>query len=154
GAEQSLYVGRVEDLERFLEQLHDLDAQDVEVAEREPLQIVAQVEAGAPDDRDRAETRIVSTLAYHVGNPLVAPEQRHLVNEMGEGFGEGGLGAGADRPWAPAVVKDPPISSQAVSMRVAQDFAAIELIQCKGALAARQPHRAGSEQLLQLLHDA
>ena len=51
-----LDVVGVEDPERLVEQLHHLDPQHVEVAERGELEVVAQVQAGPADDGDRCRS--------------------------------------------------------------------------------------------------
>src|SRR5260370_42150775 len=65
GAEQTFDIVGVENFERLLEQLHYFHAQHVQMAERQPLEIVAQVEAAAPHDAVGADARIVSALPSH-----------------------------------------------------------------------------------------
>jgi SH3-like domain-containing protein len=68
------YIVGVEDGEGFFEQLQDFDAQYVQMAEGEPLEVVAQVEAGSADDGDGAEAGVVGAFADDVRDALVAPE--------------------------------------------------------------------------------
>ena len=53
-----------------------------------------------------------------------------------------------------AVAERAAVGRTAVTPRVPQHLAAVELVQRVGARARRQPHRAGPEQFLQLAHDA
>src|SRR5438128_9292730 len=76
------------------------------------------------------------------------------MNEMGEELVEIGVGPRPSRHRYAAIVEDPAIGGEPVTLRVAQDLAPVELVEGKGALTARQPHRAGTKQLLQLLNDA
>src|ERR1700727_2320223 len=55
GPEQVLDVGRVENLERFFQQLHYFHPQYIQVAEGQPLEVIAQIQAGAAHNGDRAE---------------------------------------------------------------------------------------------------
>src|SRR5215831_7576016 len=117
----------------------------------QPLQVVAQVQSGAAHDGNRAEAGIEGTLADDVRNALVAPEQRDLVNEVSEQLVEVRIGPGTSRAGSRSVTEDAAIGIDAVAHRIAQDFAAVELIQSERSGAAGEPDRAGAEQLLQFL---
>src|SRR5581483_12058610 len=99
------------------------------MAERQPLQVVAQIEAGTPNDSDRAEAGIVSALANDVGNPLIAPEENDLVNEVSEEFVEIRIRTRTGRYLAAAITKHAAINSEAVLHCVAQHFPSIELVE-------------------------
>src|SRR5580698_5167729 len=118
------------------------------MAERQPLEVVAQVEPGAPHDGDRAEARIVSAFADHVRNALVSPEQSDLVNEMGEELVIVGVCAGTGRNRCTAVSEDSLVGREAIVLGIPQHIAAIELIQRKRTLTRRQAYGASLEQLL------
>ena len=56
------------------------------VEEVDPLERRVQLRALRlrTDDGDRPEARVVAPLPNHVGNPLVTPEQRYLIDKMTE----------------------------------------------------------------------
>src|SRR5262245_57561749 len=110
------------------------------MAERKPLQIVAQIEPGAADDGDRAKAWIIGALANDIRNALVAPEQRDLMDEMGKQLVEIGVWPGARRHRYSAVIENPTIGRQPVALRVAQHLAPVELIERKCSFSAREPH--------------
>ena len=64
-SEQPFDIVGVENLKRLFEQLHDFHTQHVQVAERQPLKVVAQVEPGTPHYCNGPEARIVGTFADH-----------------------------------------------------------------------------------------
>ena len=145
GAKQSLHVVGVQDAEGFFQQLHHLDPQNIYVAERQPFQVVAQVQPSAADDGDRPEARVIGTLPDHVGDPFVTPEQRHLMHEMAEQAVEVGVRTAADWNRRGAIIEQAPVGREAVALCIAQHLTPIELVQCERALTAGEPHRAGPE---------
>ena len=76
----------------LIEDMLDGEGYDV-VSYRDSQTALHQIKARAPDDGDGPEARIISALADDVGNPLVAPEQGDLMNEMSEEFVEIGVGS-------------------------------------------------------------
>src|SRR5690348_13452483 len=120
---------RPEDRETLIQELHDLDPQHVEVAERGELEVVAEVEPGPADDGDRAEAGVDRTLAYHVADPLVPPEQGDLVVEVPEQHVEVRVRAALPGAEPSAVAEHPAIGGDAVVLRVAQHVPAVELVE-------------------------
>src|SRR5580700_4122158 len=122
------------------------------MAERQPLQVVAQVQTGAPHDGDGSEAGIISAFTDHIGNSLVPPKERHLMNEMGVKFVEVRVSPGAGGNRAFAVIEDALVRGQAFALRIAQHLTAIELVESVSARPSREPHGAGAEKLLQFLY--
>ena len=98
------------------------------MAERGELEVVPEVEAGSPDHCDRAEARIQRALADDVGDPLVAPEQRDLVDEMPEQHVEVGVRTALRRAEPATVTQHSPVRVDAVLAGVAEHITAVELI--------------------------
>src|SRR5215467_6132054 len=118
------------------------------------FQVVPQVEPGTAHHRDRAEAWVKGTLADDVADPLVAPEQRYLVDEMGEQHVEVGVWPALPGTEPSAVAQYPPVCGNPVVLGVSQHVTAIELVEPVGVVAAGKADRACLEQLLQLLNDA
>src|SRR5205823_972835 len=64
------------------------------------------------------------------------------------------VGARARGHRGAAVAERAPVRRVPVLARVAENLTAVELVEPEGALARGEPHRAGAEQLLELLHHA
>src|SRR6266511_3603036 len=98
------------------------------MTERGELEVVPQIQSGAPDDGDGAEARIVSALADHVRDALVAPEESHLIDEVREEIMEIGVGSRAGGHGAAAVTEHAAVGRQPIAVRIAQHFTPVELI--------------------------
>src|SRR6185503_13502822 len=151
-AEESLDVVGIQDAESLIKELHHFNPQDVEIAVRSKLQIVAQIESRAPHGCDRAERRIVGTFANDLGHTLVAPVDRYLPDEERKQFMKARVGPCARRRRSDAVTKRAAIRSQTIAAREAQHLPAIKLVETVGTWTRRKPHGAGAEQLLQFAH--
>src|SRR4029077_8594341 len=126
-AEEVLYILRAQDLEGFLQELHDLHTHDIEMAEGGELQVVPQIQPGTAHDGDAAEAGIVGALAHHVADPFVAPEQRDLVYEMTKLVVEIHVWSRALWNRGIAVTECTTIGHQPIVERIAQHIATVEL---------------------------
>src|SRR4051794_35423019 len=118
------------------------------MAERQPLQVVAKVEAGSAHDGNGTKAGVIGAFANHIGDALVTPEQGYLVNEVREKLVKIVIRAGASGNRCSPVSKDALISSQAIVLGVTQHVTTIELVQRECARPSGQPHRPRLEQLL------
>src|SRR5262249_38645629 len=92
--------------------------------------------------------------ADHVRNALVAPVEGHLVDEMAEEVMEVGVGPGAGGHRGCAVAQDAAVGRKPIAPGVAENLAAIELVEGVGPPPRPEAHRTALEKLLEFSHDA
>jgi hypothetical protein len=135
--------------EGLVQQLEGVEAQDIDVAVGDLLQIVAQVESGAPDDGDAAEAGIGGARADHLGDPLVTEELGDTVDELDEEAVEDGVRLRPGSRSHGGVAEDPPVGLLALPLGVTQDLTPVELVEGIGPGTGREADPAGDEELLQ-----